>query len=195
MNRPSRREFIHTVGTILAAGTGTTLAQPAGPPQAPPAAAAAATNRKPVSLFVSLKDRKLYVRQGMEALFDMPVSIARPDQPLGTHVFTAMGTKDGGGLRWTVVSIPSSSKRTAEPATTSERSRKPHKDDRSLKRVEHPAPTALLSAASALDRITMPPEALERIADLVKTGSSLIVSDNRLSDETDESTEFIVMTR
>jgi len=30
---------------------------------------------------------------------------------------------------------------------------------------------------------------------LIMPGSSLIVSDNRLSDETNDSTEFIVMTR
>ena len=149
-------------------------------------------NNSPVSLLVSLKDRKLYARQGMDALFEMPISVPHPEQPLGTHVYTAMGPKaEGTGLHWTVVSIPSNTRRTAEPVT-SQRSRKPQ-TDRSLKRVEEPP--ALPSAAAALDRIVIPPAALERIANLVRAGSSLIVTDNALSDETDNSTEFIVMTR
>jgi hypothetical protein len=148
-------------------------------------------NRKPVSLFVSLKDGKLYARQGMEPLFDMPIAIAQPGQPLGTHVFTAMGAKDGGGLRWTVVSIASSSKRIAEP--TFEKPRR-SRDERTVKKIEEPA-APMPSAAATLDRIVLPPMAMERIAGLVMPGSSLIVSDNRLSDETSDSTEFIVTTR
>jgi hypothetical protein len=159
----------------------------------PPAAAAPVrdANRKPVSLFVSLKDGKLYARQGTTALFDMPISIARPEQPLGTHVFTAMGEKDGGGLRWTVISMPSNTKRTVE-VNSEERPRKKH--DREVKKVETPEPP-VPGAAQALDRIVMPQAAMERLAGMILPGSSLIVSDNRLSDETNESTEFIVMTR
>jgi hypothetical protein len=50
------------------------------------------------------------------------------------------------------------------------------------------------TAAEALDRITLPPEAIERISALVLPGSSLIVSDNALSGETDPDTDFIVLT-
>ena len=51
------------------------------------------------------------------------------------------------------------------------------------------------SASVALDRIVMPPELVERISELMTPGSSLIVSDNKLSDETGEYTDFIVLTR
>ena len=51
------------------------------------------------------------------------------------------------------------------------------------------------SASAALDRIVMPPELVERISELITPGSSLIVSDNKLSDETGEYTDFIVLTR
>ena len=47
----------------------------------PPIAPRGVKWREPISVFVSLKDGKLYVRQGMEPLFEMPVSFARPDQP------------------------------------------------------------------------------------------------------------------
>src|SRR5262249_31458524 len=43
----------------------------------------------PISLFVSRKLGKLFVRKGFAPVFDVPVTIARPEVPLGTHVFTA----------------------------------------------------------------------------------------------------------
>jgi hypothetical protein len=60
----------------------------------------------PVEVFVSRKDSKVYVRQGFTPLFDAPVTIAEPDKPWGTHVFTVMGIKDDKAA-WTVVTIPS----------------------------------------------------------------------------------------
>ncbi len=48
------------------------------------------------------------------------------------------------------------------------------------------------TAAEALERIALPPEVSEQILSLV--GSSLIVSDNALSDDTDADTDFIVLT-
>ena len=63
-----------------------------------PAAIVQEANGRPISVFVSLKEGKLYVRQGWKPLFEAPVSFEHPDQPIGTHVYTAMGVKaDGGG--------------------------------------------------------------------------------------------------
>ena len=173
-------------------------AQPAAaeaPAPAAPTAVAAEPPRRngTVSAFVSLKENRIYVRQNMEPLFDAPVSIARPSEPIGTHVYTAMGAKaDGSGMRWTVVSIPSAYKPALEPKTT-EGSRKP-RNEKSVKAVaERPAPVP--SASAALDRIVMPQDAVERIATLLAPGASLIVSDNKLSGETGATTDFIVETR
>ena len=155
-----------------------------------PAAIVQEANGRPISVFASLKEGKLYVRQGWKPLFEAPVSFEHPDQPVGTHVYTAMGMKaDGKGLRWTVVSIPSSTKRVAELKDQGRKSRTDH----APKAVE--AETPMPSASAALDRIVMPPELVERISELMTPGSSLIVSDNRLSDETGEYTDFIVLTR
>ena len=55
--------------------------------------------------------------------------------------------------------------------------------------------SARLAAAAALDRITMPPDAVERISDLLSPGSSLIVSDYPISNETGKYTDFIILTR
>ena len=74
------------------------------------AAMAAAREAKlklsPVSIFISLKTQKLYVRQGTEPVLEMPVTIRDPDKPIGTHIFTAVDYANGGGdIRWTVVSL------------------------------------------------------------------------------------------
>ena len=136
----------------------------------------------PISVFVSRKQNKVFVRQGFAELFDMPVTIADPDRALGTHVYTAMALKDDGkALRWTVISIPSAY-------------RHPAAKRRGKNADVKPAPPAASTAAEALDRITLPPEAIAKISALISPGSSLIVSDNPLSDETDADTDFIVLT-
>jgi lipoprotein-anchoring transpeptidase ErfK/SrfK len=173
-------------------------------PKTMPATIVQEANGRPISVFVSLKENKLYVRQGWKPLFDAPVSFEHPEQPIGTHVYTAMGAKAEGGLRWTVVSIPSSYRRVAEAknaAKNSDSGRKGRRQEHAVKAVEVVAPmpspslSASLSPSAALDRIVMPPELVERVAEMITPGSSLIVSDNRLSDETGEYTDFIVLTR
>ena len=64
----------------------------------------------PTSVFVSRKLGKLFVRRGFMPLFDTPVRIKDPEESLGTHVFTVMGSQnEGAELRWTVVSMPEKS--------------------------------------------------------------------------------------
>src|SRR3954447_1022694 len=60
-----------------------------------------------IAVFISRKDSKLYVRQNFAPLFEVPVTIAASDRPLGTHVFTAEVDKaDSNALHWSVVSLP-----------------------------------------------------------------------------------------
>jgi lipoprotein-anchoring transpeptidase ErfK/SrfK len=166
-------------------------------PAAPAPAAAEPPRRKgTVSVFVSLKENRVYVRQNMEPLFDAPVTVAQPGQPIGTHVYTAMGAKPDGSMRWTVVSIPSAYKPAPEPKTaprTADAGRKP-RNEKLVKPVEQ-ASVLLPSASAALDRIVMPQDTVERIASLITPGASLIVSDNKLSGETGATTDFIVETK
>ena len=134
----------------------------------------------PVSIFVSRKDGKLYVRQGMQPLFDVPLTLRDPLQPIGTHVYTAMELKDG-AMRWTAVTIPSGFG--GEPEK---------------KRGKTEAPAVQLppsSAAAALERLDIPAETAERLATMLIPGSSLIVSDNGIGGETGQGTDFIVLTR
>ena len=140
----------------------------------------------PISIFVSRKQGKVFVRQGFTELFDMPVTVADPERPLGTHVFTAMSLDDGGkAMRWTVISIPSDFRR---------HHREVHRRHGHKIVEDDPDAPPAATAAEVLDRITLPPEAIDRISTLLMPGSSLIVSDNALSDETDDSTDFIVLT-
>ena len=50
-------------------------------------------------------------------------------------------------------------------------------------------------ASAALERIEIPQDAADRIAELLSPKSSLIVSDHPLSEETDSETDFIVLVR
>jgi hypothetical protein len=134
--------------------------------------AKAATDAKlalePVSIFISRATQKLYVRRDTHKrwpdggeLYDFsveyPVTIKDPDKPLGTHIFTAVA-RDGGGLRWTEVSIDNGD-----------------------------------TAKDALDRITFPQEVLDRIAPTALARSSITISDEPLSSETNYRTEFVVV--
>ena len=140
-----------------------------------------------VAVFVSRKEKKIFIRQGFIPIFEMPITIENPDAPLGTHVFTAMGfTADGGAMRWNLISYPHEHGLVTEYQPRSRRSKEPPKV------VQSKPPS---TAAQALDRIQMPPEAVERIAELLSPGSSLVISDEGLGRETGRMTEFIVLTR
>ncbi len=147
----------------------------------------------PISVYVSRKTGRLYVRKGFDEVFDAPVTIAEPDRPLGTHVFTALGGKDETGLRWNVASLPVD--RTVKPgkylSTVTPRGEKLRKE---LVAPEYEVmPPGDPSAALA--RITIPDAALARITELMSPGASLIISDVAYSHETGRGTDFIVLTR
>jgi hypothetical protein len=142
--------------------------------------------RGALSVFISRKQQKLYVRKNLEPLFDAPIAIASPEKPIGTHVFTAIEQADGDkSLRWSAVSIPSAQpKRVRLQVSARDR----HKVTAPVQADATPAP------AAALDRIDIPQDVRERLAGLLTPGASLIVSDNALSDETGEDTDFVVLT-
>jgi hypothetical protein len=128
------------------------------------------------------------VRQGFIPVFEMPIEIANPEQPLGTHVFTAMGLQDGGDrMRWNAISM------LAENLSRSVDIRGGKKGRNAEPVVAHDGKPS--TAAEALNRINLPPEAVERISELLTPGSSLVVSDHGLGRETGRYTEFIVLTQ
>src|SRR3954454_11187453 len=133
----------------------------------------------PISVFISRKEGKLFVRKGFEPVFTVPVTFAHPERPLGTHVFTALTANEDDSIRWNVVTVPTDWSRSSGKGTTDE-------------------PIAIgkpSSAADVLDRVTIPADALARISELMSEGASLIVSDQGLSPETGKGTDFVVLTR
>jgi hypothetical protein len=145
-----------------------------------------------IAVFVSRKDSKLYVRQNFAPLFDVPVTIAPSDRPLGTHVFTAQADKnDANVLHWSVVSLPVP--RVAQRNDEDERASRRRKIAGAVDVKSLPAPD---SPAEALDRLSLPADALARIAEALSTGGSVIVSDQGIAaGETGEGTDFIVSLR
>jgi hypothetical protein len=120
-------------------------------------AKAAQSKLAPISVLISRNTQRLYVRQAREPLFDVPVTIAEAESPLGTYVFTAVGyASSKTELRWTVISMYRSPKG-AEAA-----------EDRKRPRADRHAAAAvadLAGAKLALDRVTIPKEAVERISE------------------------------
>jgi hypothetical protein len=74
------------------------------------AARAAARELKPISVFVSRKTQRLYVRRGFEPVTESPVAIADADRPIGTHVFTAMERNGDADMRWSAVTLDGEAK-------------------------------------------------------------------------------------
>lgn len=141
----------------------------------------------PVSVFVSLKTQRVYVRQGHEAVLDSPVSIANADIPIGTHTFTAVDyTGNGDDVRWNVVTILP---RQADDFDDDGYSR----SRRTTSGADVPPQTDVVAAKAALDRITLPPEVVSKVSQYVWPGSSIIVSDEEMSKETGEATDFVVL--
>jgi L,D-transpeptidase catalytic domain len=151
------------------------------------AARQVARESEPVSVFISRKTQRLYVRRAFEPIMEIPVTIQDADRPIGTHVFTAMErTKGDTNLRWSVVSLNDGYPHggVVEPHGRARGSRA---------RDAEPMRTDPGSAKAALDRIVIPQDELDRIAAMASPRSSLIVSDEALSAETGKGTDFVVL--
>jgi hypothetical protein len=160
----------------------------------------------PVSIFISRKDKQLYVRQGFQPLFNAPVTIRDENAIFGTHVFTALQKANGAAdLRWIAVTMPPEIAKAERKIAE----RKPDvvyrydyygrripvrmKAAQPAKPVEPQVPTP--AAASVLERIELPQDLVARISEYVTAGATLIVSDHGLGHETGAYTDFIVLTR
>ena len=149
----------------------------------------------PVSIFISRRTSKLYVRQGFEPILEAPVAIRAADAPLGTHVFTAIGYAGSkSSLRWNVVGLPDApTGSVAAQRTVAERNAARKSGEALAPTARAPAPP--MTPGSALDRIEIPAETRQTIEELIKPGSSLIISDLPASSETGRGTDFVILTR
>jgi hypothetical protein len=144
----------------------------------------AARAPEPVSIFISRKTQRLYVRQASQPILEIPITIQDPDLPIGTHVFTALELAGNGVMQWSVVSLVG---RHPEGGTPDLHSPGVH-DGRVEQTLTDPP-----GAKAALDRVVIPQDTFDRVAEMVSPKSSLIISDEALSSETGRGTEFVVL--
>jgi hypothetical protein len=156
-------------------------------------AIAEATRRlKPLSVFISRKTARLYVRQDFEPVFDVPVSIRDADREIGTHLYVSTrAAEDGSALHWQAVSMPVMRQNRAASRKHHDR-KAAETDTETAARANEPEPE---TAQGALDRVTIPEETSQRLAELAWVGASVIISDNGISGETGDTTDFIILTR
>jgi len=158
-------------------------------------AKAAERGTDPISIFISRKTSRLYIRQAWGPVHEAAVTIRDPEAPIGTHTYLAVEpAADSKSLRWLSVTFP-----VAKPVS---RSDDDDDDDRPKSRRGKAAQAAEAAparphdtAASALDRVDMPEETRQFIAERLWTGASIIISDQGISNETGTYTDFIVLTR
>jgi lipoprotein-anchoring transpeptidase ErfK/SrfK len=187
---------VATSGESESAAAASATAAPPVPMPAPKLTEIAHASKTPISVFVSGKEKKIYVRQDFSPLFNAPVTVEHPEQRLGTHVFTAMEySGDHSSFRWNVISISggqAAAPRNAEPA------KKPvpatRADAHAAKPPDDPPSPPPQTPQQALARIGIPQDTIDRISQLFIPGSSLIVSDQGLGEETGEGTDFILVT-
>ncbi|MEZ5855818.1 MAG: L,D-transpeptidase family protein [Hyphomicrobiaceae bacterium] len=130
---------------------------------------------KPLTVFVSRRTGLVYLRQGSQPLAQEPVAVADPDQPIGTHVFTAIDdSSDGTEVRWAAITVPTSGGLTRKQRNSA----------------SYKSPS---KASEALDRITFPPVITQLMSQRVWPGVSIIVSDYGLG-ETNDGTDFVILT-
>jgi hypothetical protein len=87
----------------------------------------------PLSILVSRKTQRIYVRQGFEPVLEVPAVIADTQRPIGTHAFYATETA-GGSRGWLSVSLDGQTDAAAREA---------------LERIELPPEVAGMLASSA----------------------------------------------
>ncbi|MBI1981893.1 MAG: hypothetical protein HYS63_10180, partial [Methylocystis sp.] len=129
----------------------------------------------PLSILISKKERRIFVRQALAPLFDAPIEIRDPKTPLGSHLYIATAAnEDGTSLKWRVVSMPV--RLGDEPG-----------EGRKTASTETGMSWNLRTSTSpteALERVDIPKDVRDRIAERLWTGASLIISDQPVSSET-----------
>ncbi|MFV0294772.1 MAG: L,D-transpeptidase family protein, partial [Hyphomicrobiaceae bacterium] len=117
---------------------------------------AARRSVKPISVFVSRQTGAVYVRQGSRGLAQLPISIAEPDKPLGTHVFLVTDRAGESGVLWVSMTVPTSVG---------------HDRNRGLDG-KH---TGASTTTEELDRISWPEEVANLMSDRLWPGAAIIV--------------------
>jgi hypothetical protein len=121
----------------------------------------------------------IFVRRDFEPVFDAPITIDDPDQPLGTHLITATHfNTEAMKTDWLAMTLENQL-----PEFT-----------RAYFNIAEDAPNDT-PVKEALDRIVIPSDVAQRIARMLTPGSSIAISDTGISGYTGWKTDFVVVTK
>lgn len=137
--------------------------------------------KAPLSLLVSRKTGKLYVRRAFAPVFELPIVIDDPARPLGAHLFVMQDSPS----RWlaTTATAPVREASLIDDGPKSRRAR-------DAQQISLPPS----DAQDALSRIHFPPGTTALLASLLTPGASLILSDDGARNrETWAGTNFIAL--
>lgn len=152
------------------------------------AKAAFERRQRPITVLLSKHSNKLYVRQGYDPVMQADIEFENPEAPLGTHVFHAIDySADGTDLNWQATTA-------AKKYPRLKRSKKWRKNrKKNVEPVANPNWPAQ-TPANALSRVKIPEEVAQALAEHIKPGSAIIITDERKSYETGKYTDLIVLT-
>lgn len=144
---------------------------------------------RPLSIFISLKAQRIYVRQGFEPVAEGTIDVDDPPGAIGTHVLTVMDyDQTGDDFVWQLISAQQPRPAVDDADTKSKKKREPEA-------VGARSPINVEAARVALDAIKLPGDIADMIKELARPGTSVIISEKDLSRETGKGTEFVVLTR
>jgi lipoprotein-anchoring transpeptidase ErfK/SrfK len=154
----------------------------------------------PISVLISAKDQRLYVRQGLNPVFDAPVIVRAGPEPIGTHVFQAVSATNE-ALNWVTVSVGTETLSDDDRYlrfTKAMRTEAAKNRAAGLPEAVDPIDPATGSVAAlrALERFDLGPELTEKLAELAWVGAWIIVSEQPLSKETGPiGTDHVILTK
>jgi hypothetical protein len=151
----------------------------------------AARRNKPLSVLVSLKSERVYIRQGFEPVLEAPVAVDKTAGKVGTHVFTAMKYgKDPDSFEWHHVGAQGAA------ITRDDEDEDNSKKRKKVDNIRRESGAGAQQATAALNAFELPDDVLDFIMERARPGASLIVSDKALSsNENGPGTEFTLLTR
>jgi hypothetical protein len=122
----------------------------------------------------------VYVRQDGRQIYSGPIELARPSEPVGTHLYSLIELDDEAGAgTWTAM-------------TAQSKGRLPSWSKRSWRK--RLAQIEAVDAHQAIGRVAFPAHVRAVIEDRLTPGSSLIIADRGSERETGLATDFVVLT-
>jgi lipoprotein-anchoring transpeptidase ErfK/SrfK len=154
----------------------------------------------PISVLISAKEQRLYVRQGLNPVFDAPVIVRAGPEPIGTHVFQAVSAENE-TLNWVTVSVGTETLSDDDRYLRFTKAMRTEAAKNKAAGLPEPVDpvdpaTGSVAALRALERFDLGPELTEKLSELAWVGAWIIVSEHPLSKETGPiGTDHVILTK